>query len=641
MPRLNNALLACERNMGKFRVWKFGGSSLANGERIDQVSDLILTHGINAKTEDESNNTCSATDYIRGDDKDNLIVVVSAIAGVTNLLHKACTIPDDKSSCRTLVFKKLSILDEVVIKHQLLIGELLQRNCLSDAEAEQIETQIKSDCYTKIRSLLDACSIIGNIPMKIAEIVKGFGEIWSCVIITMVTRHKMYRAIEKSGEEQLLPPHLKAEEERVQTKWYSVESIEIADSLKLEGTDSLPILGLNCTILERPWNCQELIQLRKPVLADETPMVDMDMSKKLLLSHVSKLSEASEIVRTELADYRTVEEDTVMMRMIAFATGYVCKDHEGASATLGRNGSDYSGAIIANCLNAKSYTIWSDVEGVFTADPRIISAARCVPVLTYEEAMELSYFGASVIHPLTMQPLISADIPIFMKSSYTPGRCGTVICRKGRTLECLEKESSRLCLDLTPPWKTVDEITLHGIRIGDLACKSITTIGGVSMLTMLGAVVSSKRGISTRVFITLDDMNIQVMMVCQASSQYCVSIGIKSMDVAKAVEGLEKEFFSEIARSNSFKIKVTSDLAVLCTVGEGQRDKVGYITTVTSAIAETGTSIVACVQSPSERLIAFAIHESDREKCVKRLHISLFPHLKESQVLPEANIKSK
>merc|ERR1719489_148290 len=231
MPRLSNTSLAFESDLGKFRVWKFGGSSLANGERIDQVSDLILTYGISAHANGHDNNACSATDYIRGDDKDNLIIVVSAIAGVTNLLQKACTIPNDKKSCRTLVFKKLSILDEVVIKHQLIIGDLLQRDCISESDGEYIETKIKSDCYTKIRSLLEACSIIGNIPSKIAEIVKGFGEIWSSLILSNVTRHKMSKAAKNGCGDSLLPPQLKAQrEQRDELKWFSVEEMEINNS---------------------------------------------------------------------------------------------------------------------------------------------------------------------------------------------------------------------------------------------------------------------------------------------------------------------------------------------------------------------------------------------------------------------------
>eukprot|EP00915_Cephaloidophora_sp_WS-2016_P007737 GHVH01010654.1.p1 GENE.GHVH01010654.1~~GHVH01010654.1.p1 ORF type:complete len:459 (-),score=67.70 GHVH01010654.1:600-1976(-) len=448
---------ATELDMRGHRVWKFGGSSLRNAERIEQVTQLILDHGLSNKCFEEQ-----GFDYIRGDNADSLIIVVSAIAGVTNLLVEVSSFKRGEAD---FVSDKMAVLDQIVTKHKEVLQGLIALETLSIESGDWAVDRISNDCFSKIKSLLEACAIIGNVPAKISEIIKGFGEIWSSMICSLSMQHKMSK----------LASNLSPELNECISALDSTDCPGVVSVIRRPGEvdssaeDKQPI---HVTVLAAPWNCQKLIQLQKPFLADEAPTVDMELSKKRIYTAYSSEFTKWVSLRGALSERYQSSPSDILIRCLRFTTGFVCRDHEGASATLGRNGSDYTGSILANCLQALSYTIWSDVEGVFTADPRIIPEARCVPVLSYEEAMELSFFGASVIHPLTMQPLISADIPIFMKSSYFPMKQGTVICRAGRTMEVLSKtltHNSSTVVQRSPT--CMEEVTFAGVPIRDLAVR--------------------------------------------------------------------------------------------------------------------------------------------------------------------------
>ncbi len=272
--------------------------------------------------------------------------------------------------------------------------------------------------------------------------------------------------------------------------------------------------------------------------------------------------------------------------------GFIAADSEGVTTTLGRGGSDYTGAILAAALDAEVLEIWTDVSGMMTADPRIVRNIRNIPRITYREAMELSHFGAKVIYPPTIQPVLQKNIPIFIKNTFAPADYGTLI----------ESETSG------------DKEIIRGI----------TSIDKISVLSLEGSGMVGIPGFSKRLFDSLSRASINVILITQSSSEHsiCVAVEEKFADSAKTV--VDKEFEYEIARGRIEPLQVENGLSILALVGDNMKNHTGVSGKMFGSLGSQGVNIRAIAQGSSERNISAIIDSKDVRKAVNTLHEEFF-----------------
>ena len=272
--------------------------------------------------------------------------------------------------------------------------------------------------------------------------------------------------------------------------------------------------------------------------------------------------------------------------------GFIGSDAEGITTTLGRGGSDYTGAILAAALDADVLEIWTDVSGMMTADPRIVRNIRQIPQITYREAMELSHFGAKVIYPPTIQPVLQKNIPIFIKNTFAPDDYGTLI-----EAEVADKRE---------------------------IIRGITSIDKISVLSLEGSGMVGIPGFSKRLFDALSRAQINVILITQSSSEHsiCVAVEEKSGALAKTV--VDKEFEYEIAVGRIEPLQVENGLSILALVGDNMKAHTGISGKMFSALGAQGVNIRAIAQGSSERNISAIIESKDVRKAVNSLHEEFF-----------------
>ncbi len=284
--------------------------------------------------------------------------------------------------------------------------------------------------------------------------------------------------------------------------------------------------------------------------------------------------------------FKTTSEKIVILQ------GFIASDASGATTTLGRGGSDYTGAIIAAAIDAEVLEIWTDVSGMMTADPRIVRSIRQIPRISYREAMELSHFGAKVIYPPTIQPVLQKKIPILVKNTFAPDDFGTLI----------ETESG-------------DE---KGIIRG------ITSIDRISVLSLEGSGMVGIPGFSKRLFDALSKAKINVILITQSSSEHsiCVAIEEKFADLAK--RAVDEEFAYEIEIGKIEPLRVERDFSILALVGDNMKARAGISGKMFAALGSQGINIHAIAQGSSERNISTVIASKDVRKAVNTLHEEFF-----------------
>jgi aspartokinase/homoserine dehydrogenase 1 len=359
-------------------IHKFGGSSLANAERFIVIKALL-----------------------EGDE----IIVVSAIHGATSLLQ--AMLDEAKNS---LNYRQA--LEELEENHLMVIRELsLEGNIIR---------VIKADIL-KIQDILYAIYLTGSYSKEIQNLVLGYGELWSAMILT-----------EYLGKEN---------------KVAFLDASKVLFIYEKEG-----IIG-----------------------------IDWKKSKKALDNYLQSIDFNQLVI-----------------------TGFIASTLESQRTTLGRNGSDFSAAIFANLFKARSLTIWTDVDGIYTADPNLVREAFVIESLSYQEALELAYFGAKVLHPMTIAPVVEQQIPIYIKNSFNPQKKGT--CISG-----YPEQSSQLI-------------------------KGISCIEKIGLINIEGSGLISVSGITSRVFDILHHAAINVLFISQASSEHSICLAVLANSVSKAHE---------------------------------------------------------------------------------------------------------
>jgi len=276
---------------------------------------------------------------------------------------------------------------------------------------------------------------------------------------------------------------------------------------------------------------------------------------------------------------------------VQIITGFIATSESGETTTLGRSGSDYTAAIFAGALQASTLEIWTDVDGMMTADPRLVKKAFTVPQMSYEEAMELSHFGAKVIFPSTMQPAMANRIPIWVKNTFNPSAVGTLI--------------------------SADSVN------GKLI-KGISSMNNISLLNIQGSGLLGVVGVSMRLFSTLAKEKINVILISQASSEHSICIAIEGDSAARAKTAIEKEFVHEIKDELIDEVKVQQGLSIIAVVGDGMKHHPGTSGRMFSALGKNGVNVVAIAQGSSERNISTVIQQADVSKALNALHDAFF-----------------
>ncbi|TYP99160.1 aspartate kinase [Tenacibaculum adriaticum] len=276
---------------------------------------------------------------------------------------------------------------------------------------------------------------------------------------------------------------------------------------------------------------------------------------------------------------------------ITVLPGFIAKCKNGQTTTLGRGGSDYSASIYAAALNADELQIWTDVSGMFTANPSIVKQAFPIPHISYQEAMEMSHFGAKVIYPPTIQPVMEKQIPILIKNTFEPENEGTLITQK------TSKNGS---------------------------VKGISYIENISLLTLEGSGMIGVSGISKRLFEVLADENINVILITQASSEHSICVGIYNDDSEKAVLKINEKFATEIEQHKIDPVILEQNLSIIALVGDQMRNHQGLSGQMFSALGKNNVNIRAIAQGASEKNISAVIKNSDAKKALNTLHEQFF-----------------
>lgn len=317
----------------------------------------------------------------------------------------------------------------------------------------------------------------------------------------------------------------------------------------------------------------------------------------------SGYADSRELIKTNATFGKAIVDFETTNKLVAdfFATnqnqvvilpGFIASTADKIPTTLGRGGSDYTAAIIAAALNATDLEIWTDVNGMFTANPKIVKQAQPIATISYQEAMELSHFGAKVLYPPTIQPVLRKNIPILIKNTFEPEAIGTYI--------------SNDVISQTNP------------------VKGISHIDNIALLTLEGPGMVGVSGSSKRLFEVLSHENINVIFITQASSEHSICIGILNSDAETAEIAINKAFEVEIAQNKIDPCIVENNLCIIALVGENMKNHQGLSGRMFSTLGKNNVNIRAIAQGASERNISAVINERDVKKALNTLHENFF-----------------
>ncbi|AFJ48410.1 bifunctional aspartate kinase/homoserine dehydrogenase I [Shimwellia blattae] len=289
---------------------------------------------------------------------------------------------------------------------------------------------------------------------------------------------------------------------------------------------------------------------------------------------------------------RRIQASKIPASHIILMAGFTAGNEKGELVVLGRNGSDYSAAVLAACLRADCCEIWTDVDGVYTCDPRQVPDARLLKSMSYQEAMELSYFGAKVLHPRTISPIAQFQIPCLIKNTGNPQAPGTLIGASS------------------------DE--------DGLPVKGITNMNNMAMFSVSGPGMKGMVGMAARVFATMSRNGISVVLITQSSSEYSISFCVPQSDRLRATRALEEEFYLELKEGLLEPVSIVERLAIISVVGDGMRTLRGISAKFFAALARANINIVAIAQGSSERSISVVVNNDEATTAVRVTHQMLF-----------------
>lgn len=455
---------------------KFGGTSVANGERIKHVAKLI-------HEEIKLKNT--------------IVVVVSALAGVTDSLIQAI----EKAKLSNFQFIK-EFHESLSEKHyQAAKTAINDRKILSDVTMK-LNQELNS-----LEKILTGIAYLGEVTPRSYDYVLSFGERLSAPIL--------------SG------------------------------ALNDIGIKSKSLTGGEAGIVTD-----------------------------------SCFGEAKPLMKITTQQVKERLEPLLKNGIVPVITGFIACTPEGYITTLGRGGSDYTATILGAALDVDEIWIWTDVDGLMTADPKIEPKAKTIETISFAEAIEMAYFGAKVIHPRALEPIAEKGIPVRIKNTFNPKNPGTLIIKEQR------------------------------IKKGDVV-KAITIIRDVAAITVSGAGMVGAPGVAARVFGILGEKNINVLMISQSSSEANISFLVPKAMLEKAVNALE---LSLLGGGMIKEITHEDDICVIAVVGAGMKGTPGVAARVFQAVANEGINIRMIAQGSSELNISFVVKDKDGDKAVRAIH---------------------
>jgi len=384
---------------------------------------------------------------------------------------------------------------------------------------------------------------------------------------------------------------------------------EVADQLlsAAEQVDVLPQLAEQLTNFENLCSGFALVREVTPRAMDTLSSLGEVMSAILIAAILRSMGQDAEAVDAaklivtddnfgnaapifEETNAKTKQALAAMRKRgaIPVVTGFRGATRDGLCTTLGRGGSDYSGTIVGGALDADEVWIWTDVDGVMTADPRLVPGARIIPEISYREAIELSFFGAKVLHPKTIQPVMKKKIPVWIKNSFNPSCPGTKIVP--------------VPADRTP------------------GVKAITSVSNADLVTISGKDTLSFPRLATRVFNGLHLEDVSTLMVTQSSADNVLCFAIHDADLARVRARLGKTFELEMLHEYVGTLEVMPKIAIIVAVGENMKGTPGLAGRSFSALGKKGINIIAIAQGSSELSISFAVKASDVKEAVKAIH---------------------
>lgn len=277
---------------------------------------------------------------------------------------------------------------------------------------------------------------------------------------------------------------------------------------------------------------------------------------------------------------------------LVIAPGFISRTETGKTSVLGRGGSDYTASIYAAALDAERLEIWSDVDGMYTADPRKVKAAHSIKELSYKEAMELAYFGAKVLYPPTIAPLVAAEIPLMLKNTFNPSHKGTLITASPAS--------------------------------GQNSIKGVSCIDNIALITLSGSGMVGVPGIAMRMFKAVATRNINIYFITQSSSEQSITIAMADQEGQPALEALTKEFAHDIEVNDVDPVSLEPQMSIVAIVGNGMIQQPGIAGTMFSILGSHNINIRAIAQGATERNISIVVRGDDAVKAVNLLHDSFF-----------------
>ena len=461
------------------KILKFGGTSVANSKSLQQVVEIVRQQ------------------------KNEIVVVVSALGGITNILIDLL----EKASQKDAGYKEG--IDLIRERHLEPIHLLLS------SEKQKATISFLEKKLNELEAFYQSVYHLEEITPKTLSKVSAFGEILSSYLIA-----KLFEQFQID--------------------------VQLYDATRLLSTQE----------------------------KNGKLVVDFDKTKSQTLAEFNK-----------------------QQARVRLVSGYIAGDADGQLTTLGRGGSDFSAAILAHVLEAKSIEIWTDVSGMYTAHPKLVSQAQPIPKLSYYEAMELSHFGAKVIYPPTLQPLVEKNIPTYIKNTFSPTDPGTLIHN--------ETDSKN----------------------GQIV-KGISHIDDVALVSLEGSGMVGIPGFSKRLFETLSVENINIIMITQASSEHSICLGVRAEDAQKAKEAIDEHFAFEISLNKVYPTRLETHLVNIAVVGDKMKEHQGISGKLFSSLGANNINIRAIAQGASERNISIIIDQKNSQKALNTLHESFF----ESQV---------
>ena len=458
------------------KVFKFGGTSVANAKNISKVINILKESA----------------------QKEKLVVVVSALGGTTDTLLEAGDLAKKGDSAFTASFEAIENRHIEAVRSLIPIDK--QSGVLGGLKK----------ILNELQSTLEGISLLKEFSDKTHDKIVSFGERLSSFIVVNALKAK-------------------------------VENVAIKDSRELILTND------------------DFTQA----------IVDIDTTSKNIVAFF--------------------KENT---SQIIVMPGFVAANKNGETTTLGRGGSDYTAAILASALDASILEIWTDVSGMYTANPKLVKGAYPIATISYQEAMELSHFGAKVLYPPTVQPVLKKEIPMVIKNTFDAAAAGTYISKNNN-------ESKTLI-------------------------KGISHINEVSLITLEGNGMIGIPGFSKRLFETLSQEKINVTLITQASSEHSICIGINDADAEKAKQIIDEAFAYEIALGKVEPLQVESGLAIVALVGDNMKNHQGISGTMFSTLGKNNVNIRAIAQGASEKNISTVIASKNIKKALNSLHNEFF-----------------